>query len=245
MDIDRREFGRVIGVAVTGFAVGTLPQELAAVDVGTYVVRKGDTLSAIAEKFDANLSELKKLNNLRSIHMIRAGQRLKLSPEAIGLSSFPRKLRWQIGHNKVQRRRWKRIIVHHSATNNGNAAIFHRAHLRRGMQNGLAYHFVIGNGTNGTSDGKLEIGARWERQLQGGHVRNAGLNETSVGICLVGNFEVRSPSEKQLKTLFSLTQFLRSDLLFGHPKVFGHKDLEQNLCPGRNFPLKAFRAKFA
>jgi len=39
--------------------------------------------------------------------------------------------------------RWKNIVVHHSATANGNAAIFDRYHRdRRRMEYGLGYHFI-------------------------------------------------------------------------------------------------------
>ena len=246
MDLDRRQFGRVVGVTLGGLVLGGTTEELlGATEVSTYRVKKGDTLSQIARKFHSSVSELKELNGLSSVHRIRAGQRLKLSESAAITTGIPRNLRWKIGHKDVQKRRWTKIIVHHSATNNGNAAIFNGAHLRRGMVNGLAYHFVIGNGTNSTRDGEIEIGGRWKRQLQGGHVRNHALNLSSVGICLVGNFEKRRPSAKQLASLNSLTHFLQRDLLFGRPKVFGHKDLEQNLCPGQLFPLTAYRKRFA
>ncbi len=46
-----------------------------------YVVQRGDTLSAIAQRFKINIRELVALNNLRSRHRIKAGQSLRL-PEA-------------------------------------------------------------------------------------------------------------------------------------------------------------------
>ena len=246
MDLDRRQFGRVVGVTLGSLALGYSTESLlGATEVSTYRVKKGDTLSQIARKFHSSVSELKDLNGLSSVHRIRAGQNLKLTEAASISSAIPRKLRWQIGHRDVQKKRWSKIIVHHSATNNGNAAIFNGAHLRRGMENGLAYHFVIGNGTNSTRDGEIEIGGRWKRQIHGGHVRNRALNESSVGICLVGNFEKRRPTAKQLASLNSLTHFLQKDLLNRRPKVFGHKDLERNLCPGKFFPLAAYKRRFA
>ena len=42
-------------------------------------------------------------------------------------------------------------------------------HRHRGMENGLAYHFVIGNGVN-SNDGEIEITKRWIEQISGGHV---------------------------------------------------------------------------
>ena len=44
----------------------------------TYRVRPGDSLSVIADRFGVGLSELKRINNLRSAHFIRAGQTLTL-----------------------------------------------------------------------------------------------------------------------------------------------------------------------
>ena len=246
MEVDRREFTRVIGVTLGTVAIGGLSGDLfAATEPVVYTVKKGDTLSEIARRHKTSATRLKELNGLKSAHRIRVGQRLTISESGGTVSGIPRKQRWQIGHKNVQRKRWNKIIVHHSATNNGNAGIFHRNHLRRGMENGLAYHFVIGNGTNSTRDGEIEIGRRWIRQIHGGHVRSRHLNETSVGICLVGNFERRRPTAKQLTALYNLTQFLQRDLIYGTPKVYGHKDLEQNLCPGRYFPLSAYRKRFA
>ncbi|MGE5212259.1 MAG: hypothetical protein ACM3NN_01065, partial [Nitrospirota bacterium] len=55
----------------------------------------------------------------------------------------------------VKRRRWQFIVVHNSGTRQGNARVFdyYHRHVRR-MQNGLAYHFVIGNGTS-TGNGQI------------------------------------------------------------------------------------------
>src|SRR5882724_7895863 len=76
----------------------------------------------------------------------------------------------------VKRRRWQFIVVHNSGTRQGNARVFdyYHRHVRR-MQNGLAYHFVIGNGTS-TGNGQIEVGDRWRRQINGGHVHSDYLN---------------------------------------------------------------------
>ncbi|MCS1411234.1 MAG: N-acetylmuramoyl-L-alanine amidase XlyA [Verrucomicrobia subdivision 3 bacterium] len=245
MELNRRQFGRILGPAVGGLAMDGWSDAVIIATEGSYLVKKGDTLSQIARKFGSSVKELQQLNGLSSPHMIRAGQHLKVAKTAGSASSIARKLRWQIGHKHVDRKRWKKIIVHHSATRNGNAEIFHQAHLRRRMENGLAYHFVIGNGANETRNGEIEIGGRWKKQIHGGHMRSQRLNETSIGICLVGNFQVTKPTAKQLDSLYNLTQFLQSELILGHPRVYGHKDLEHNLCPGRNFPLKQYRTRFA
>src|ERR1043166_3851126 len=81
-------------------------------------------------------------------------------------------------------RQWEFIVIHHSATRVGSAEAFDAAHRARGMINGLAYHFVIDNGTDGKDDGLIETGPRWVNQMHGGHCRQAYINERGIGICL-------------------------------------------------------------
>lgn len=132
--------------------------------------------------------------------------------------------------------RWRRIIVHHSATPNGNAARFDRWHRKRGMENGLAYHFVIvnGKGKDDPPDGTVEIGRRWGEQLHGGHVRGDALNDEAIGICLVGNFLHEMPTPKQIASCKALIKRLRE--LTGLPAaaVIGHRQApgQSTVCPG-------------
>jgi LysM repeat protein len=44
----------------------------------TYTVASGDTLSAIANKFDTTIAEIAKLNNISNVNLINVGQVLKL-----------------------------------------------------------------------------------------------------------------------------------------------------------------------
>lgn len=236
MEYDRRQFGRIAVAGVAGLLVAGWPGLNLADSTITYVVRRGDSLWAVASRFGVKVSDIKTANRLTSDTVI-VGQSLKIP----GLA---RTLLWRIAHRKVDRRRWNRIIVHHSATTQGGAASFDRHHrLKCGMKNGLAYHFVIGNGTS-TKDGEIEVGNRWKTQIQGGHVRSEKLNKTSIGICLVGNFEVQRPTKLQMKALGDLTFYLKEKLLGGRPEVVGHRDVQDTLCPGKNFPLYHYRSRF-
>jgi hypothetical protein len=100
-------------------------------------------------------------------------------------------------------------VVHNSGTRQGNARVFdyYHRHVRR-MQNGLAYHFVIGNGTS-TGNGQIEVGDRWRRQINGGHVHSDYLNNISLGICLVGDFNRGQPTRAQLDACEELIRYLR------------------------------------
>ena len=60
---------------------------------------------------------------------------------------------------------WTWIIVHHSDSDYGSAAIIDKWHRERGFDE-LGYHFVIGNGTN-SGDGQIEVGPRWTKQKWG------------------------------------------------------------------------------
>ena len=114
------------------------------------------------------------------------------------------------------------------------------------MANGLAYHFVIGNG-RGSADGEIEVGHRWRGQLNGGHVKNEWFNGNSVGICLVGNFEKSKPTTRQIQSLHHLLGHLKGGGLFNRQlRLFAHKELprEQTLCPGRHLDLKALHRTY-
>jgi LysM repeat protein len=236
----RREFFARMALLL-GAAVA--PSVAAQTHSDIYIVKAGDSLSAIAARNQITVADIKAANGLKS-DVIIVGQKLRLAPS--GKDAYPMLTPlWadlQIASRKAAR--WRHIILHHSATQNGNAKIFDAFHRRaRRMENGLAYHFVIGNGTN-SPNGKIEVGVRWSQQLAGGHVSSAAYNDNSIGICLVGDFERKHPTQLQLAAAEQLVRFLRQQLLQGKPRILVHRDIERTLCPGRNFPVKRFHNLF-
>jgi hypothetical protein len=148
----------------------------------------------------------------------------------------------------VKRRRWQFIVVHNSGTRQGNAKAFdyYHRHVRR-MQNGLAYHFVIGNGTS-TGNGQIEVGDRWRRQINGGHVHSDYLNNIALGICLVGDFNRDQPTRAQLDSCEELIRYLRErcgKVDRGEIPVKPHREINPPRwptdCPGDAFPYSWFR----
>jgi N-acetyl-anhydromuramyl-L-alanine amidase AmpD len=133
--------------------------------------------------------------------------------------------------------RWQWLIAHHSGIKNGNAAIYDRAHRERGMEHGLAYHFVIGNGID-AGDGEIQIGQRWIAQLKGGHVHREEMNECAIGICLVGNFEDAKPTARQVLAFRELMDYLRSEVVGKSARFAVHREVDpgRTVCPGRHFP---------
>lgn len=154
----------------------------------------------------------------------------------------------EIRRAPVQRRRWQFIVVHNSGTRQGNARVFdyYHRHVRR-MQNGLAYHFVIGNGTS-TGNGEVEVGDRWRRQINGGHVHSDYLNNIALGICLVGDFNRDQPTRAQLESCEELIRYLRErcgKIDRGDIPVRPHREMNPPRwatdCPGDAFPYSWFR----
>jgi N-acetylmuramoyl-L-alanine amidase-like protein len=147
----------------------------------------------------------------------------------------------------VQRARWKFIIVHNSGTRQGNARAFDYYHRKiRRMRNGLAYHFVIGNGTS-SRNGQIEIGDRWRRQISGGHVHSDYMNHIGLGICLVGDFNRDQPTRAQLEACEELIRYLqercgksdgRSLIVRPHREVNPPRWATD--CPGDAFPYGWF-----
>ncbi len=160
-------------------------------------------------------------------------------------------VRRAIDRAPVTKGRWRYIVVHNSGTRQGSAKAFEHYHrFVRGMPNGMAYQFVIGNGTS-TANGSIELGNRWHRQIQGGHVHSDYLNNIALGICLVGDFNHGKPNTAQLEALEELTKYLRRRVgrIQGQDAVVrAHREINPPRwptdCPGTDFPYAWLHRKF-
>jgi hypothetical protein len=110
-------------------------------------------------------------------------------------------------------------MVHHSGTvvdqNLTDYAKYVEAirayHKSKGWRD-IGYHFVI------TPDGAIHKG----RTGRGAHCK--GHNDT-IGICLLGDFDLQHPTKKQLASLRSITKTYKK-----------HNYWANTRCPGRNVP---------
>ncbi len=228
----RRKF---LGLALAGLFAG-----LPALADKVHVVRKGETLTGLSRRYEVGLAELARANDLTTKSKIQIGQRL-IVPVAGDFPQISSALKKQLDRTPIKRGHWKHIVVHHSATASGTVAGMDRHHREvRHMENGLAYHFVIGNG-KGMPDGEIVAAPRWTKQLAGGHLASEQLNKVSLGICLVGNFEERPPTSRQLRTLASLINYLASRCQLSKAAVKTHQQINtvSTRCPGRKFPVKS------
>ena len=215
----------------------------------SYVVKKGESLGIIAKRFGVSATDLALINQISRPDLIRVGQKLTI-PISGSRRPVPPKLLDSSTLAKLDSIRptsgkWQRIIVHHSATPIDDAVNMHKVHLARGMKNGLAYHFVISNGSRKARDGEIYLSNRWKGQLDGGHVKKHSANKTSIGICLIGNFEVRPPTSKQLTALEGLCEYLMKRCNIGVNDVTTHTIFhpKHTVCPGKHFSLTGLRRR--
>jgi LysM repeat protein len=209
-----------------------------------YIVRHSDTLTDLAHKNGLTVGELADRNGLARTDKLRVGQKLLIpdSAAAAGDSASSSFLPKELPKIRVEPGKWKYIVIHHSASPNASVKgmdYYHR--VERHMENGLAYHFVIGNGRS-MKDGEIAIGHRWKAQLDGGHLASEALNKKAIGICLVGNYDEDHPSKKQLESLRALVEFLLARCHLGADAVKTHQQINPiyTRCPGKNFPSKSF-----
>jgi N-acetylmuramoyl-L-alanine amidase len=132
----------------------------------------------------------------------------------------------------------RKIVVHHSGTLTGCAAVFRALHRGVFGWDDIGYHYVIGNGSL-SGDGEVEEGRpKW---AVGAHARENNLD--SIGLCLVGNMNLYEPTEAQLVSLIHLLSSLLSEYLLPVTSIRLHRDLPPCVteCPGSHINLSLIR----
>lgn len=221
---------RPSGVAVMGGEGPLIRQDL------THEVARMETLWRISKTYGVDAKTIMAANGLKNPNAIEVGQKLFI-PKAV--------TRAQSIIPLYRSRPWTYIVIHHSATHNGNARMIDQLHYRRRFQNGLGYHFVIDNGTLGKGLGQIEVGPRWVKQEDGAHANAAGMNENGIGICLIGNFSETYVSEAQLNSLIFLVNTLRRHYRIPLERIIRHRDVpgKNTECPGNHFPWDEFKRR--
>lgn len=205
-----------------------------------HVVKRGETLSGIARRYGVPQARLAEVNGLGRNNFVYAGQRLTIPERDMFKPRLAASVQRAIESANVRPGRWRYIVIHHSGVNLGNVQSMDRYHREeRRMEHGLAYHFVIGNG-NGMGDGEVAPTRRWYGQLDGGHLASEAQNKVAIGICLVGNFDQRKPTERQMESLQALVEALLRRCRLSPAAVKTHQQINivKTRCPGRFFPFQ-------
>jgi len=112
------------------------------------------------------------------------------------------------------------VVIHHSATRGQtirNLAEYHTT--VRGWQ-GIAYHYGIG------WDGRIYIMNDPERRTN--HAQ--GMNSRTIGVVLVGDYDLTHPSPEAVDAATHLVRYLRE--AYGVENVLFHSDTKPTACPG-------------
>ena len=202
----------------------------------SHTLVKGETIWRLAETYGIKADWILQANRIQDPTELKVGTEIWIPGAAESLRTLP---------FLPDTSRWQYIIIHHSATEVGNADLFDLSHRRRGFWNGLGYHFVIDNGKSGTRNGQIETGHRWIHQMDGAHCNADDMNKIGIGICLVGNFDEDQVSASQMDSLVWLVRQLRTKYRIPTSHVLRHRDVPgkkgRTDCPGTQFPWTTFR----
>jgi N-acetylmuramoyl-L-alanine amidase len=197
-----------------------------------HMVGPGETLWRISKMYDVPVASIMSANRLNNAADIKMGRELRI-PDAAEIKPvvtiYPSK-------------KWKYIVIHHSATEDGSALQFHRWHLNKGWDKGVGYHFVIDNDHSEKQDGQIESTPRWIKQEDGAHCKAGDMNTRAIGICLVGNFDKDRVSRKQMDSLVYTVNKLRRSYNIPLNRIIGHGKVQgaSTHCPGTRFPWDEF-----
>ncbi|MDP8259958.1 MAG: N-acetylmuramoyl-L-alanine amidase [Candidatus Gygaella obscura] len=202
----------------------------------THTVAPGETIWRISKMYDVSMDNIIEYNNIKRVDDLKMGERLVIphaAPIKPVITLYPS-------------RKWKYIIIHHSATDEGNAFCFYNSHRKRGWKD-IGYHFVIDNGTKGKTNGQIETTSRWLKQQNGAHCKANSMNSRGIGVCLVGNYSEERLSTKQLDSLVYLVNTLRKYYKVPMSNILGHGQVKgaRTECPGKLFPWAEFRRRLS
>jgi N-acetyl-anhydromuramyl-L-alanine amidase AmpD len=143
------------------------------------------------------------------------------------------------------------VIIHHSLTKDGTVAdwdAIRRYHREVNGWSDIGYHYGIERVGKGIL---LQIG-RPESQ-PGAHTKEMHMNSKSLGICVVGNYDLAPPGLEVMRFLAEIVR--RKVAEYGIPvnAVLGHREVgamagfdwrkgQYKSCPGKYFSMDTLRA---
>jgi hypothetical protein len=115
------------------------------------------------------------------------------------------------------------VVIHHSA-GHGTPESYAKYHISKGWP-GIGYHYVI----------DLDGTVYYCNDIDKVTYHCQGHNTKSIGICMIGNYEVDNLDLSIDRNLYSLHELLQSlhDSI-GHFTLGYHGQYKSTLCPGKN-----------
>ena len=142
---------------------------------------------------------------------------------------------------------WKYIIIHHSWSPDNKITSdwdsIRKYHMETCHWLDIGYHFGI---EYIKEIPVLQIGRSLE--MSGAHT--IGFNDTGIGICLIGNYDIQIPTVAQMLAIEELCKVLMGlyDIsakhILGHWETYGLRGKEkQKTCPGILFAINSIRER--
>lgn len=138
------------------------------------------------------------------------------------------------------------IIIHHSLTEDSKQVDWKAIkdyHIKTNGWKDIGYHY----GIEGIDNQYLVLEGRKEDET-GAHCKDGGMNNKSLGICLVGNFDKYKPSQAQWDLAIKLVKELSKKYGIPAINVKGHGEVMREskasyikTCPGLLFDMNKFR----
>jgi len=134
-------------------------------------------------------------------------------------------------------KKWKGITIHHSLSEDGdslNWRAIRRHHKGKGWDD-VGYHFGIEK-----VKGEVEVLVGRALYRDGAHC--LGANDDTIGICIVGNYNVNDLETLVKNELIKLVTGLCYIMDIPFDEVKGHKERDETrTCPGDFFNLQEIR----
>ena len=130
------------------------------------------------------------------------------------------------------------IIIHHSLTKDSGTVSWQairRYHMQMLGWRDIGYHYGVER-----VNGQYEILIGRLPHEPGAHCR--GYNSRSLGVCVVGNFDLAPPSPEQFAAAGRLVRGLMNCYKVPVQNVVGHRRFSRKSCPGSNWDMGAFRS---
>lgn len=133
------------------------------------------------------------------------------------------------------------IILHCSATKDSGTVSWNairRYHTDTRGWSDIGYHFGIED-----VSGSLVIMIGRAINVQGAHCRAGGMNSHSIGICVVGDYDLEPPSPYRYSVTLDLLTKLCFIMSIPAENILGHRELEvSKTCPGNSWDMNVIRA---
>lgn len=143
------------------------------------------------------------------------------------------------------------LVIHHSLTADGttlDTEAIRRYHVEVNGWNDIGYHYVIErvNGTPGIYEGRPV-------EQYGAHCKEARMNALSIGVCIVGNYDLAPPDDELLSFAAGACSILLREFKVPAWNAIGHREAgmlagydwkkgQYKSCPGKMFDMDRFRS---